>query len=223
VKVRILKYLIPERIPWFAAELYDKVARMAIASYYHKVAEEIIAEINCGNILDIGTGSGYLPIEIVKIAPNIKVAGIDLTPKLIQIARSNAAEASISNQVKFEVSNANRLKFEDNSFDMVISTGSFHSWKKPVRVIDECYRVLKPGAQAWIYDPADIATEEIAGLWRKRKLKRRDRFAYRWASLTHRIMARACTVDEIHQIVSKTKFKDYEVEQGEWIRIKLRK
>jgi hypothetical protein len=36
-------------------------------------------------------------------------------------------------------------------------------------------------------------------------------------------MAGAYSIDEIHQIVGKTKFPDYQVELGEWTRIKLRK
>lgn len=215
-----LRHLIPERIPWFAAGLYDKAARAARTSYYQVVAKEVVANIDCGNILDIGTGPGYLPIEIAKMAPNIRIEGIDLSRRLIKIAHSNAKEANVLTQVNFKAGDANNLRFEDNRFDMVVSTGSFHSWKNPVRVLNECYRVLKAGGQAWIYDPAKIATEEMTKLW---LIGKRDHIAYKWASLTHRVMAGAYSIDGIHQIVGKTKFPDYQVELGEWTRIKLRK
>jgi ubiquinone/menaquinone biosynthesis C-methylase UbiE len=47
---------------------------------------------------------------------------------------------------------AKALEFADNSLDMVISTGSLHHWKDPLRIINEAYRCLKPQGEAWIYD-----------------------------------------------------------------------
>ena len=41
---KITTFIIPERIPGFAANLYEKVARTAITSYYNKVAEEIVSQ-----------------------------------------------------------------------------------------------------------------------------------------------------------------------------------
>lgn len=35
--------------------------------------------------------------------------------------------------------------FGDNLYDLIVSTGVFHSWKDPVRAIDQIHRVLKPG------------------------------------------------------------------------------
>ena len=63
--------IVPERMPCFAAGLYDRVARAAINTYYSRIADEITATVDSGNILDVGTGPGYLPIEIAKMAPNI--------------------------------------------------------------------------------------------------------------------------------------------------------
>ena len=219
MKRRILKYIIPERIPGFASGLYNKVARTAIADYYRPLAEGIVAGIDLGKILDIGTGPGYLPIEIAKMAPNIKIDAIDLTKRMIKIAYNNAEKENVSAQVHFEVGDANNLRFEDNSYDMVISTGTLHAWKNPVRVINECYRVLKPGKEAWICDPATLATEDTVKLLRS--LKALDRLAYKWASLTSRV--RAYSINEIHEIIGRTEFKDYQVEQGRCIRIRLRK
>jgi len=219
MKREILKYIVPERIPGFASALYDKVARTAVADYYRPLAEDIVAVIDFGKILDIGTGPGYLPIEIAKMAPNIKIDGIDLTKKMIKIARNNAEKANVLGQVHFEVGDANNLRFEDNSYDMVISSGALHAWKNPVRVINECYRVLKPGKEAWICDPATLVTEDAVKLLRS--LKALDRLAYKWASLTSRL--RAYGINEIHEIIGNTDFKDYQVEQGRWITIRLRK
>jgi ubiquinone/menaquinone biosynthesis C-methylase UbiE len=220
MKVRIPRRFIPEGIPWFAAGLYDRVARTAISSYYRKVGEEVIAEIACGTILDIGTGPGYLPIEIAKMAPNIKIDGIDSSRRMIKIACRNAAEAEMGHRVHFEVGDANRLRFEDDSYDMLISSGVFHSWRNPVRVLNECYRVLKQGKEAWIYDPAEIGSSD-EGLSILQSLGWLDRIAHKWASLNP--STETYDIDEVREIAGKTKFESYRVEQKKGIKLKLRK
>jgi len=119
---------------------------------YESLSEEIVSKINQGKILDIGTGSGNLPIEIAKRAPNLKIIGIDISKVLIKIARKMAKRENVENTVKFEVKSAYNLKFEDSRFDLVISLGVVHHLKYPLRAFNEIYRVLKPGREAWIYD-----------------------------------------------------------------------
>jgi ubiquinone/menaquinone biosynthesis C-methylase UbiE len=98
-----------ERIPGPLASIYEKATRMVIDSYYGEVAEEIASKLKAGVILDLGTGPGYLPIEIVKKSPSIKVDGIDLTRKLINIAQENAVRAGVADRLHFEVGNAAKL------------------------------------------------------------------------------------------------------------------
>lgn len=47
---------------------------------------------------------------------------------------------------------ADALPFADNSFDIVVSTGSIHHWKDPEAGLNEIYRILSPGGYALIYD-----------------------------------------------------------------------
>jgi len=59
---------------------------------------------------------------------------------MVEIARNHAV--GIEN-IRFEIGNAADLPFEDNLLDFIVSTGSLHHWKSPVKVFDECYRVLR--------------------------------------------------------------------------------
>jgi ubiquinone/menaquinone biosynthesis C-methylase UbiE len=102
-----------------------------------------------GTILDLGSGTGYLAIEIAKMLPSLRVCGIDLSRQMVKIARRHAK--GVDNAL-FVFGNAAKLPFKDNSIDLVISTGASHHWKTPHLVFDECYRVLKTGKEAWIYD-----------------------------------------------------------------------
>ena len=129
-----------ERIPAPFASLYEKAARLVVKDYYVGVAREIADFLKTGVILDLGTGPGYLPIEIVKRSPHLRVVGIDLSQKLIKTAQDNALKAGLEDKLRFEVGNAARLTFQDNAYDMVISTGMLHALRDPVQVLKESYR-----------------------------------------------------------------------------------
>jgi SAM-dependent methyltransferase len=120
-----------ERIPGVLASAYEKATRMVIEGYYRPVAREIVANINEGTILDLGTGPGNLPIEIAKRSLKIKVIGVDLSRKLIEIARSNASKAGLADRLTFKSGNAGRLEREAWIFDpaRVASRVDREKWK----------------------------------------------------------------------------------------------
>jgi ubiquinone/menaquinone biosynthesis C-methylase UbiE len=213
-----------ERIPGVLATTYEKATRMVIDSYYRRIAKEVVGHLSGGTILDIGTGPGYLPIEIAKRSSDIKVVGVDLSRKLIQIARSNALDAGLSDRLSFQFGNAGRLAFEDSSFDMVISTGMLHSLKHPVKVLQEIHRVLRADGEAWIFDPARVASQVDRKKW-KASLNRRERF-FLWLFQLFGLHKpiKTYTRDEAIALIDRTDFKRCRIDAGEnEIRIKLKK
>jgi len=213
----------PEAIPGWAAGIYDKAAYLAIDSFYGPLAKEIVAALPTGRLLDVGTGPGYLPLEIVKRAKNISVVGIDATARMIHIARLHAEAKGLGQRLDFRIGNAYSLAFRDNSFDMVISTGVLHAWKNPARALTECHRVLRPGGSAWILDPAKILDASSLPVWR-RSLNRWDKFVYKihcCRPLASRLQT--LSFEEVKNLLAKTPFKDGYLERRDGIVIKLRK
>jgi ubiquinone/menaquinone biosynthesis C-methylase UbiE len=211
-----------ERIPGPLASSYEKATRMVIETYYRQVAEEIVSRCDKGVILDLGTGPGYLPIQIAKRAPDLKIVGVDLSRKLIQLAKANAQIAGLSDQLTFEVGNSASLRFDDGSFDMVISTGMLHSLKKPISVIQEIHRVLRNDGEAWIYDPAKVASQVDRKKWRA-SLSLREQFFLWLFKLVglHRPIA-TYKRSQVIPMVKATDFVKYWIEEREnEIRIKL--
>ena len=139
---------------------------MVRGTYYAPLAAEIASQLKSGRILDLGTGPGFLPIEIAGRSSRLWIDAIDLTPKLIRMAEHHAAKAGVDRRVNFEVGNASRLRWPDKTYDMVISTGMLHTLKDPLQVLKECRRVLKPGGQAWIFDPARVSSHIDARKWK---------------------------------------------------------
>jgi ubiquinone/menaquinone biosynthesis C-methylase UbiE len=213
-----------ERIPAPLASVYEKATRLVIQSYYSGVAEEIVSGFKEGALLDLGTGPGYLPIEIVRRSPLIRCDGIDLSGSLIKMAWVNARKAGVADRVNFEVGNAAKLRFEDASYDMVISTGMLHMLKDPVRVLKECYRVLKPGGVAWIYDPARVSSQMDKEKW-KASLSVIEKLSYVLFKLYLRINPPyTYSREQVEEMIAATKFREYRIEEEDKeIKVKLRK
>lgn len=164
------KILRIEAINGFGAEIYSLVARRnpCMIDFRKEVAEEIISEVSSGRILDVGTGPGLLPVEIAMKSGGAQIFGIDLSPRMVQIAKKNAQEHGVSERVNFRIANAASLPFENDYFDFVISTLSFHHWSKPEECLKEIHRVLKKGGMAFIYDLRQDTTKEVDEQVRKK-------------------------------------------------------
>ncbi len=213
-----------ERIPGVLASAYAKATRMAIESYYRQVAEKIAAHLESGTLLDLGTGPGYLPIEIAKKSSEIQITGVDLSRKLIHMARTNASTAGLADRLNFQMGNAAALDFEDSSFDMVISTGMLHSIKEPAKVLQEIYRVLKAGREAWIFDPAKVTSAVDRKKW-KASLNFQERF-FLWLFQLFGLHKpiEVYTREQAVALIEKTDFKHYRIDaQDDEIEIKLKK
>ena len=148
-----------EAIPTPGAIIYNAIVKKMLSKQELEFAKEILQKIKEGVLIDIGSGTGFLSIGIAKNTPNLKVYGIDLSKKMIEIASANAKNLK---NIRFKHANAENLPFRDESVDLIVSTGSFHHWKHPIKVYNECYRVLKKNAEAWIYDGcSDLPSEYV--------------------------------------------------------------
>jgi ubiquinone/menaquinone biosynthesis C-methylase UbiE len=163
----VLKKLMPERIPAIAAIFYSSIPARAFEPCHTKIAESI-ALSEGGLLLDIGCGPGFLATLIAKRFPAAHVVGIDLSEKMLEIAAKRAGKVP---NLEFRVMNASAMDFADSSFDMVISTASYHHWHEPVTILNEIHRILKPGGQAWIYDGYGNASDAAINSDFKRPLK----------------------------------------------------
>jgi ubiquinone/menaquinone biosynthesis C-methylase UbiE len=150
---RILKLLHPEAIPRLGAIVYNRVSsgRM-FQHHYELVARDILRYCSEGHLLDIGTGPGWLLIKLHRESPELHIVGVDVSRGMVAKARENMRNAGLGDVISIGEGNARSLPFEDNSFDIVVSTGSIHHWKEPVTGLNEVHRVLKQGGTALMYD-----------------------------------------------------------------------
>jgi ubiquinone/menaquinone biosynthesis C-methylase UbiE len=96
-----------------------------------------------GAILDIGTGTGRLPVLLATMAPQVISIGVDPNDTLLRDAYQTACKYRCDDRVSFVKACAQELPFATGSFDMVISVASIHQWDERKKCIIELYRVLK--------------------------------------------------------------------------------
>ena len=96
------------------------------------------------SVLEVGCGAG---VDLARFARGgAEVSGVDLTESAIALARANFSQQGLAG--RFEVADAERLPFGDDAFDLVYAHGVVQYTANPQQLVDECYRVLKPGGQA---------------------------------------------------------------------------
>jgi len=212
----------PEAIPTPGAIFYNATVAKVLRKPETKIANDIVEKMGNGTILDLGSGTGYLSIEIAKRSPGLQVYGIDLGRQMVKIARRHAKGVD---NARFVFGNVAKLPFRDNSIDLVVSTGASHHWKTPRMVFDECYRVLKAGREAWIYDGCPEVFNNRAD-----RTKMSEKYGFLVGRLGHRVSTlhgfswiEYQTV--IKNILEQTAFKgNYRMALTDiWIKITLKK
>ena len=101
-------------------------------------------------VLDVGCGTGALLRELESRLPNeIDLAGVDPAPAMLEVARGKLRPGS---RIRLEEASAEQLPFQNETFDLVISTVSFHHWSDQPAGLREAARVLKPGGRIVLAD-----------------------------------------------------------------------
>ena len=93
-----------------------------------------------GEMLEIGTGKGHLAIALAK--KGYVLTSIDVSRQEQEIARMNIKLLGLEKQVNFKIENAQKLSFENGTFDIVFSVNMVHHLTEPFRIIDELIRLV---------------------------------------------------------------------------------
>lgn len=112
------------------------------------------------SILEVSFGPGALIQALAARATEGFVAGVDLSPIMLQQASRRNAEAIREGRVRLQLGSAMALPFEDASFDKALSANSLPFWPDQEAGVKEIQRVLKPGGViAIILQPRWARTE----------------------------------------------------------------
>jgi SAM-dependent methyltransferase len=107
---------------------------------------ELLAPKEGEAILDLGTGPGEPALTIARMVGRGRVTGVDLSERMVAIARE-AAQRRGSGNVHFRAMDCAKLDLPDRSFDGAVSCFGFQIFTDPEGAARETWRVLKPGGR----------------------------------------------------------------------------
>lgn len=145
--------------------LYSKYGKISCKNIY-----DYLKEKEYKNLLDIGCGTGYL-INMLAKEYEAEFTGLDLSPEMIKQANNK----NIKN-AKFVEGKSDEIPFEDNTFNIITCSQSFHHYPDTDKAMQEAKRVLKSGG-LYILSDTGVGPFKMLGV-------KVDDFVYRHFSNT---------------------------------------
>jgi phosphoethanolamine N-methyltransferase len=102
-------------------------------------------------VLDVGCGIGGPAFEMAR-THGASVVGIDLESPLVERARAAAVRHGLQDRCEFVTVAPGRLPFDDESFDIALSSGALTQTSHSEDLVKDCARVLKPGGILTVYE-----------------------------------------------------------------------
>lgn len=132
-----------------AAEVYE-TDHAGVYNMCKKDYPDVLAELEKEpfmNLLDCGCGTAPMLTLLYEKYPDKHYTGIDLTPKMIEVAKAKKMQG-----VELIVGDCENLPFPENSFDVVICCQSFHHYPNVQDFFNSVYRVLRPDGRLILRD-----------------------------------------------------------------------
>jgi len=132
----------------YLSQVYDRINPFI---WNEEMRDEAIGWLELGEddrVLDVGCGTGFATEGLLQHTEQIY--GLDQSPHQLSKAYEKFGKRG---PVRFHMGDAERLPFQDDSFDVVWSSGSIEYWPNPVAALRECRRVTRPGGTVLIVGP----------------------------------------------------------------------
>ena len=132
---------------------------------WRKKLVALLSERHPRRILDVATGTGDVAIALASLNPE-KIVGIDISDKMLDIARKKVTEKGLQKTISFKQSDAERIPFSDGSFDAVTVAFGVRNYEDLPKGLSEMKRVLCPGGTMMILEFSHPATEPFNQFYR---------------------------------------------------------
>lgn len=144
-------------------EQYDAMDHREVNDRF--VADFLAAHGSCrgGEILDLGAGTGRIPIALAQADLKARITAVDLAPAMIERAKRNVAEAGLSDRVRCVQGDAKSpgTALGNLRFEAVVSNSIIHHLADPQPAVSHMVDRVEPGGTLMIRDlarPGDEAT-----------------------------------------------------------------
>ena len=161
-------------------------------------------------VLDVGTGTAQIPLELCRQSATAQVIGLDLAEEMLSVGRDNVRRAGREGRIELRRVDAKGMPFRDGEAGAVMANSIVHHIPEPATVIAEMARVAAPGATLFVRDllrPPDRATLDYLV-----RTYAGDANAHQRQMFADSLHA-ALTLDEVRALVTALGFADETVRQ----------
>lgn len=152
-------------------------------------------------LLDVGTGTALIVLELCRQDPNVHVTGVDLAAQMLAVARENVLRGGLSARVELALVDAKSLPFPDRAFEAVLSNSIVHHIPHPAVAFREMLRVASRGL--FVRDLLRPESEEEVGeLVRLHGGTPKDERQRRQVGLFEASLRAALTLGEVRAMVA---------------------
>jgi len=126
---------------------YDRYARLLSLGQDPRWRRFLVSRLTLGpddTVLDVATGTAAVAIELVRHT-GCRVLGLDQSREMLETGRARVEAAGLANRIELLDGTAERLPFEDASFDALTFTYLLRYVGDPQATMCELARVVKPG------------------------------------------------------------------------------
>lgn len=138
---------------WFeSSELAMEYDSLDHSEANRSFAADFLAAGGQGDLLDLGTGTAQIPVELCRQGFEGRIMAADLSVSMLEMARLNIEIGSVIDRVQLAQADAKDLLFADAYFDCVACNGTLHHFADPLPVLQGCLRVLRPNGLLFLRD-----------------------------------------------------------------------
>ena len=145
------------------ASAYDAMDHAAVNKHFvDDLLEAGLSDAPGVEVLDLGCGTGQIPIELCRRTSHLKVVAVDLAENMLRIGRENVARAGLSDRIELTHADAKPSlalrasvgagSFAAGRFAAVISNSLVHHVPEPAGVLAEAVRLASPGGLIFFRD-----------------------------------------------------------------------
>lgn len=132
------------------ARQYDAIDHSAVNRLF---VQDLLAVCPAPHdVLDVGTGTALIPIELCRRAATCRVMAADRSRAMLDLARYRIEVAGLISRIKLDCCDAKQMHYRDGMFDVVLCNGTLHHFADPLAVLRESWRVTGRGGRLFFRD-----------------------------------------------------------------------
>ena len=206
-----------EELAFYARAMEPRI-RWVQAPFARRIVESLPSLPGNPLIVDVGTGPGFLCIELAKLLPGATLIGVDPSPQAVETARQYGVRAGLE---RFETRQGwvEQIPVDSGTVDLVVSQTSLHEWRDAQVGFGEIHRVLQSPEPAEGKLGGVVVLEDLNGAcsrWKRTLfvLLTNVGFSREIARVRLRAYETAFTLEEVERMLECSGFEVIQSEAG---------